>query len=73
MGAPCIYDISHLRVNGEGPHKVNTLSFCLQTDTNPTSEMLYICFQKWSEGNTHLKVYGGPNNFRLKIIVTNKE
>jgi hypothetical protein len=58
-----------VQLNDKGPHKVNTLSFCLETDTNPTSEMLYICFHKWSKGNIHLKVYRGPNNFGLKIIV----
>ena len=57
------------QLNDKGPHKVNTLSFCLETDTNPTLEMLYICFQKWSKGNICLKVYRGPNNFGLKIIV----
>lgn len=59
-----------VQLNDKGPHKVNTLSFCMETDTNPTSEMSYICFRKWSKGNIHLKVYRGPNNFSLKIVVT---
>ena len=59
-----------VQLNDKGPHKVNTLSFCLETDTNPTSEMSCICFQKWSKGNIRLKVYRGPNNFDLRIIVT---
>ena len=45
-----------------------TLSFCLETDTNLTSEMSHICFQKWSKGNIHFKAYRGPNNFGLKIV-----
>jgi len=55
-----------VQLNDKGPHKVNILSFCLETDTNPTSEMSYICFRKWSKGNIRLKVCRGPDNFGLK-------